>query len=35
MALLKRTFSERGTTLIGCHEPGHYEDGMVASIVVR
>lgn len=28
------TFDEPGTVLIGCHEPGHYEAGMVATIVV-
>ncbi len=31
---LTYTFSEPGTYLIGCHEPGHYEAGMVATIEV-
>ena len=35
MATVKRTFDESGTTLIGCHELGQYDDGMVASIRVR
>ena len=26
------TFEEPGELLVGCHEPGHYEAGMVASI---
>ena len=28
------TFDEPGELLAGCHEPGHYEGGMVASISV-
>lgn len=28
------TFSEIGTLLAGCHEPGHYDGGMVANIIV-
>jgi uncharacterized cupredoxin-like copper-binding protein len=28
-------FSERGQILIGCHEPGHYADGMVVTISVK
>lgn len=28
------TFDEAGELLAGCHEPGHYEGGMVASISV-
>lgn len=28
------TFDERGTVLIGCHEPGHWEAGMKATITV-
>ena len=28
------TFEEAGELLAGCHEPGHYEGGMVASISV-
>lgn len=31
---LTYTFDEPGTLLLGCHEPGHYEAGMVATIVV-
>ena len=27
-------FSESGEVLFGCHEPGHYEGGMVGRIVV-
>ena len=29
------TFDEPGDLLIGCHEPGHYEGGMVGRITVR
>jgi uncharacterized cupredoxin-like copper-binding protein len=29
------TFSVAGEVLIGCHQPGHYEAGMVATIVVN
>lgn len=32
---LSHTFSDAGTVLIGCHEPGHYGGGMVARITVR
>jgi len=28
------TFSVAGEVLIGCHQPGHYEAGMTATIVV-
>ena len=28
------TFDEPGELLIGCHEPGHYDGGMVARITV-
>ncbi len=28
------SFDEQGSLLAGCHEPGHYEGGMVASIEV-
>ena len=31
---LEYTFSEAGELLAGCHEPGHYEAGMVASMTV-
>ena len=33
-ATITYIFGESGTMLIGCHEPGHYEDGMVATIDV-
>jgi uncharacterized cupredoxin-like copper-binding protein len=29
------TFAEPGELLIGCHEPGHYDGGMVARITVE
>ena len=29
------TFIEPGELLVGCHEPGHYDGGMVASISVE
>jgi uncharacterized cupredoxin-like copper-binding protein len=29
------TFDEPGELLIGCHEPGHYDGGMVARITVQ
>lgn len=29
---LTHTFSESGTILIGCHEPGHWEAGMKATV---
>ena len=32
---LTYTFEEKGETLIGCHEPGHYEAGMVATVDVE
>jgi uncharacterized cupredoxin-like copper-binding protein len=28
-------FAQRGETLIGCHEPGHYEGGMMVRVTVR
>jgi uncharacterized cupredoxin-like copper-binding protein len=28
------TFDEPGTILYGCHEPGHYDGGMVGTITV-
>jgi uncharacterized cupredoxin-like copper-binding protein len=31
---LTYTFTEPGTLLIGCYEPGHYEAGMRATITV-
>lgn len=32
--LVKVTFDEAGTYLIGCHYPGHYDAGMVGKIIV-
>jgi uncharacterized cupredoxin-like copper-binding protein len=32
---LEYTFAEAGELLIGCHEPGHYEAGMVADVTVH
>lgn len=29
------TFAAPGALLVGCHEPGHYDGGMVARITVR
>jgi uncharacterized cupredoxin-like copper-binding protein len=29
------TFDEAGQLLAGCHEPGHYDSGMVADITVE
>jgi uncharacterized cupredoxin-like copper-binding protein len=29
------TFAEAGELLAGCHEPGHYDGGMVATIAVE
>jgi uncharacterized cupredoxin-like copper-binding protein len=29
------TFTQAGEVLYGCHEPGHYEGGMVGTIEVR
>jgi uncharacterized cupredoxin-like copper-binding protein len=29
------TFDEAGTTLIGCHQPGHYQAGMKAMVIVN
>ena len=31
---LTHTFSEVGTYIIGCHEPGHWESGMKATVEV-
>ena len=33
-AELEHTFTEPGETLIGCHQPGHYEAGMVLAVNV-
>jgi uncharacterized cupredoxin-like copper-binding protein len=35
MAEMKHTFTESGNLLIGCHEPGHWEAGMKASVTVQ
>ena len=32
---LTHTFAEKGTTYIGCHQPGHYAAGMRMTITVR
>jgi uncharacterized cupredoxin-like copper-binding protein len=32
---LSYTFPEGGELLVGCHEPGHYEAGMVAPVTVH
>jgi uncharacterized cupredoxin-like copper-binding protein len=32
--VLEHTFAEAGTLLMGCHEPGHYEAGMVGTIAI-
>jgi uncharacterized cupredoxin-like copper-binding protein len=34
-AVREYTFDAPATLLIGCHEPGHYEAGMVGTIVVQ
>ncbi len=31
---LTHTFDAAGTTLIGCHQPGHYEAGMQVAVTV-
>lgn len=33
-ASLSYTFDEAGSLQIGCHEPGHFESGMVADVTV-
>jgi uncharacterized cupredoxin-like copper-binding protein len=32
---LSYTFAEPGELMVGCHEPGHYEAGMVAPVTVH
>jgi uncharacterized cupredoxin-like copper-binding protein len=32
--VLEHTFVTAGTVLIGCHEPGHYDAGMLATVAV-
>jgi uncharacterized cupredoxin-like copper-binding protein len=34
-AELNYRFTERGEILIGCHEPGHYADGMIVTVNVQ
>lgn len=31
---MTRTFDETGTVVIGCHQPGHWESGMKATVNV-
>lgn len=33
--VLEHTFATAGTILIGCHEPGHYAGGMMATATVN
>lgn len=33
-AELEHTFDESGEVLVGCHQPGHYEDGMSLTVNV-
>jgi uncharacterized cupredoxin-like copper-binding protein len=33
-ATLTTTFDEPGTVVIGCHQPGHWESGMKATVTV-
>lgn len=33
-ATVTKKFSETGTVLIGCHQPGHWESGMKATVTV-
>lgn len=33
--ILEYTFADAGEMFVGCHEPGHYEAGMVAPITVH
>lgn len=32
---LAYTFDERGTLVVGCHQPGHWEAGMKATVTVK
>jgi uncharacterized cupredoxin-like copper-binding protein len=34
-ATVTKKFSETGTVVIGCHQPGHWESGMKARVTVR
>jgi uncharacterized cupredoxin-like copper-binding protein len=29
-----RTFDKAGTLIYGCHQPGHYADGMMGTVTV-
>ena len=31
---MTRTFDDTGTVVIGCHQPGHWESGMKATVTV-
>lgn len=31
---ITHTFDERGETIIGCHQAGHYDDGMAVTVTV-
>lgn len=33
--ILEYTFDEAGELLVGCHQPGHYEAGMVVPLTVH
>ena len=33
-AMVTKTFDETGTVIIGCHQPGHWESGMKATVTV-
>lgn len=33
--VLTWTFTEPGTVFLGCHQPGHFASGMVASVIVE
>lgn len=33
--IFEYTFDAAGQLLAGCHEPGHYDGGMVAAITVE
>jgi len=33
-AELTMTFDEPGTVLVGCHQPGHYDSGMKATVTI-
>jgi len=35
IASITWTFTEPGTVLFGCHEPGHYDAGMVGEVTVE